>query len=754
MNDYRCKICGGLLKYNEADSYCVCEYCGNIQTFPKINYDSINRLLSRADIYRRSNQYDEAAKLYNKILDQEKEDPEIYWLLLLCQYGVEYVDDPKTHLKIQTINRLCKDSIYDNPNYIKCIELADSEQRKIYESEARVLSDNQNSILEIAIKEKPYDVFICYKETDNNGKRTEDSVIAYDLYKRLTNEGLRVFFSKISLMDKIGYSFEPYIYSALNTAKYMFVVSTSPEYLNSVWVKNEWIRFLNATKTNPKKYIIPCLKNFQSDDLPTELKGIQYLDLDNIGWKQEIDILLNRDKSRNIAENDNYNVFIEKATIALRNENFENARRLYDRALDYDYNSEEAHLGKLCSSLYISNIHSLKELKIDITDNDDYKWVIEHASENIKKEVIEYARIALLKYKTNLESAKNKKKKGIFKIITAITVVVIVVVIVINVAKQSATNNAIDNAYVGDIIEFGSYEQDNSSINGKEPLEWIVLDVNGDEVLLVTRYVIDCQSYYSNNAYVQSSESYIKQWLNNDFAKEAFSSKELNKIAGEVSLLDVNQAKNLFASTSERTGIATEYAKARGIGLGSSYGNCEYWLYPSNSLSHFSAKVNVNGSISSKAESANDLVGVRPSIIVKKSHSNTTHSSFSTNTDCTAIITDYQKTNTGKIVDYYSETCEESELIITLEFINFNMPIHVGSMQFYDGKNYRDLFLDPDGCIYDYFYFNDFSEVKQNFDINDGTVIINVSIPSYYDLTEGEYIVINTSQSGEIFAEF
>ena len=49
-------------------------------------------------------------------------------------------------------------------------------QKKIYEEEAKVINEIQKGILEISQKEAPFDVFICYKETDSNGRRTSQRV--------------------------------------------------------------------------------------------------------------------------------------------------------------------------------------------------------------------------------------------------------------------------------------------------------------------------------------------------------------------------------------------------------------------------------------------------------------------------------------------------------------------------------------------------------------------------------------------------
>ncbi|MBD4337184.1 TIR domain-containing protein, partial [Xanthomonas citri pv. citri] len=78
--------------------------------------------------------------------------------------------------------------------------------------------------------EDPFDVFICYKESDSSGRRTPDSVLANDLYHQLTAAGFKVFFARITLEDKLGTAYEPYIFAALNSAKVMVVLGTRAEY--------------------------------------------------------------------------------------------------------------------------------------------------------------------------------------------------------------------------------------------------------------------------------------------------------------------------------------------------------------------------------------------------------------------------------------------------------------------------------------------------------------------------------------------
>ena len=102
-----------------------------------------------------------------------------------------------------------------------------------------------------------------------------DSVIANDIYHQLKQEGFKVFYAAISLEDKLGKEYEPYIFSALNTAKVMLALGTKPEYFNAVWVKNEWSRFLKIMKKDRSKLLIPCYRDMDPYELPEEFAHLK-----------------------------------------------------------------------------------------------------------------------------------------------------------------------------------------------------------------------------------------------------------------------------------------------------------------------------------------------------------------------------------------------------------------------------------------------------------------------------------------------
>lgn len=306
---FKCKICGGNLAIQENKKTAVCEYCGTEQVLPKNQKEQNIQLLERANQYRRNHEYDKAMAIYESMLSENITDSEVYWQLVLCDYGVEYVKDRKSNTYLPTCNRTKTISVLADDNYKNALQYAEEEQKRMYEEEAKKIDIIQKNALEISRKEEPFDIFICYKETDENGKRTQDSVIAQDLYNNLTQQGYKVFFSKITLESKLGTQYEPYIFSALNSAKVMIVVGTKKEYLHAAWVRNEWSRFLALKKENAQKILIPTYKEMNPYDLPEEFSHLQALDLGKIGvltdLKEKIDASLSKHKkSKNTTKND------------------------------------------------------------------------------------------------------------------------------------------------------------------------------------------------------------------------------------------------------------------------------------------------------------------------------------------------------------------------------------------------------------------------------------------------------------------
>lgn len=285
---YKCKICAGSLTVVPKSRIAVCDYCGTKQVLPLFSDESAQLLYDRGNDYLRQNEYNKAENIFNQLIALCPEDPEIYWDLVLCKYGVTFVKDPQTGKYIPTCNRTHFQSVFQDQNYQNAIKYSDAEKAAYFKENAETINNIQKGILSVSKKEKPFDIFISYKETDANGVRTKDSVRAQELYERLTAEGYKVFFSRITLEDKIGTEYEPYIYAALYSSKVMLTVSSTKANIEAAWVKNEWSRFLTLRQNDATKTLIPLYYDMPKSDLPEEFAILSAQDMDTDGFEQEL----------------------------------------------------------------------------------------------------------------------------------------------------------------------------------------------------------------------------------------------------------------------------------------------------------------------------------------------------------------------------------------------------------------------------------------------------------------------------------
>ena len=402
MTLFKCKMCGGALEINNNETVATCEYCGTQQTLPKLDDDRRANLYDRANHFRRNNEFDKAMGIYEQILNEDNTDAEAYWSLVLCRYGIEYVEDPASHKRLPTVNRAQFTSIFDDDNYKSALNNADSYQKAIYEKEAKAINEIQKGILAISQKEEPFDVFICYKETDNNGRRTPDSVLANDLYHQLTQEGFKVFFARITLEDKLGSAYEPYIFAALNSAKVMVVLGTKPEYFNAVWVKNEWSRYLALIKNGAKKMLIPAYRDMDPYDLPEEFSHLQAQDMSKLGFMQDlirgIKKIAQADgpKTTVVKEtvitggNANTAPLLKRAFMFLEDGDWNSANEYCEKMLDIDPENASAYLGKLLSELRVRKQESLKDQAEPFDHNNNYQKAVRFADEKLKTALTGY----------------------------------------------------------------------------------------------------------------------------------------------------------------------------------------------------------------------------------------------------------------------------------------------------------------------------------------------------------------------------
>ncbi|MCI6664770.1 MAG: toll/interleukin-1 receptor domain-containing protein [Lachnospiraceae bacterium] len=496
MNVIKCKMCGGDLEIKQGSTIAVCTYCGTQQTVLTADNERKTKLYNRAHELRLNNDFDQALGVFETIIAEFPDEAEAYWGLCLCKYGIEYVDDPITKLKVPTCHRTCYDSIMNDDDYRRAVDLAGITARNLYYNEAIQIDAIQRTILTIARNERPYDIFICYKESDGR-QRTKDSVLAQDIYDALVDQGgYKVFFSRITLEDKLGEEFEPYIFSALNTAKVMLVVGTSNSNMNSVWVKNEWSRYLKLMKSDKSKLLIPCYADMDAYDLPEEFRNLQAQDMNKIGFMQ--DLLRGIKKvvnpsgaaSEKTAVSTDINKLLKRIDNFIEENNWTSANEYCERVLDADPDNVQAYLYKLLIDKRVTEVKALKNCFDSFEGNVNYQRLTKIADEKLKLELKGY--IDYIREKKNrervarekaerqrlaeLEEQKKKRVQTVTKVSILVSIIILVFVSTVGtmliVQKNNKYNQAIMLLNEGNYIEsvacfeeLGNYRNANELIS-------------------------------------------------------------------------------------------------------------------------------------------------------------------------------------------------------------------------------------------------------------------------------------------------
>ena len=391
---FQCKMCGGSLQVNEGDGVVLCEYCGTNQTLPRMDSDHRRALCERALSLRRNNEFDRAAAIYEEILKEDPTDAECYWSLVLCRFGIEYVEDVASRRRVPTVNRAQLTSVFDDEDYKSALRYASAAQRTLYEAEAREINEIQKGILAISQKEDPFDVFICYKETGADGRRTRDSVLAAELYQELTEAGYKVFFARITLEDKLGTAYEPYIFAALHSAPVMVVLGTKKEHFEAVWVKNEWSRYLALIRAGEKKILIPAYRDMDAYDLPEEFSHLQAQDMSKLGFMQDlvhgIKKIVGREEGAFSVQSGEVASLLKRARLFLGEKLFWEAEEYCERALDLSPECAEAYLCKLMVQAKASREEELVESPRPLSDYPAYRVVLRVADDALAARLAGY----------------------------------------------------------------------------------------------------------------------------------------------------------------------------------------------------------------------------------------------------------------------------------------------------------------------------------------------------------------------------
>ena len=398
----KCKMCGGDVELAADKTFGTCEYCGSTMTFPKVDDEQRAAAFNRGNHFRRIGEFDKALAVYERIVREDDTDAEAHWCCALCRFGIEYVEDPATYEYLPTCHRASFDSFLEDVDYLAAVAHSDGLTKRQYQKDAAKIAEVQRGILATSQNEEPFDVFICYKESDENGQRTRDSLMAQDVYYQLTDQGYRVFFSRITLEDMAGKQYEPYIFAALNSAKVMIVIGTKAEYMNAVWVKNEWSRFLAMMKKDHSKLLLPCYRDMDPYDMPEQLSVLQSYDMSKIGFIQDltrgIKKVLEAEKKPEIIQetvitggNTNTAPLLKRIFIFLEDGDWQAADEYAEKVLDIDPENAQAYLGKLMAELKVHKQEDIPNCGTPFDQINSYQKVLRYGDQQLGATLASYA---------------------------------------------------------------------------------------------------------------------------------------------------------------------------------------------------------------------------------------------------------------------------------------------------------------------------------------------------------------------------
>ena len=201
-----------------------------------------------------------------------------------------------------------------------------------------------------------------------------------------------MFFSRITLEDKLGTAYEPYIFAALNSARVMVALGTKPEYFRAAWVKNEWNRYLALAKRDPKKALIPAYKDMDPYDLPEEFSHLQAQDMSKLGFMQDLirgikkilasDGAKSEEKSA-LQEDGPGNAgaapLLRRAFMFLEDGEWADADEYCEKVLDLEPENARAYLGKLMAELRVRQEEALKNQPMPFDQNRNYQKALRFA---------------------------------------------------------------------------------------------------------------------------------------------------------------------------------------------------------------------------------------------------------------------------------------------------------------------------------------------------------------------------------------
>ena len=442
-------------------------------------------------------------------------------------------------------------------------------------------------------KEDKYDVFLSYRR--DGGMET-----AMLLKDALSRRGYRVFLDVESLRSG---PFNKKLYEVIdNCTDFLLVLPQNG--LDRCSDEQDWVRLEIERAKSGEKNIIPImLKGFSwPDELPASIDFLRY-------------------QYAPTAVTEYFDAFIDKLMLSLQSEPV----RPDDSNIVKKIVSVVVILAIIVlAGFVVKQIMDKKEATPGYTEQADSSEVVQDSAGKSTAETEE---------RENVDS-EGSQEKPINETDNKETLVATEHL----VPTQVSDENEKADLRPGQLVTYGTYEQDGKKNNGKEIIQWVVLETREDCVLIISRKALDCQPYNMKWADMTWEECSLRTWLNEEFLNEAFSNEEQkailitavdnsmdqgnsswNKKGGydtedRVFLLSCEETKSYFDTEEARRCTPTDYAKQKGIWTDGDQ-NCHWWLRSPGQTQNYAAYISASGTLSSTQDN-NSNIGVRPALWV------------------------------------------------------------------------------------------------------------------------------------------
>ena len=336
-----CPKCGSEIEITENQTLGHCSFCNSLTPLPyfitnKTGFDNktysnmLNRV-NKANKYSLTYQFHRAFNLYDKLqknyYNLEIEDYYPYFGKVLAQYGVCYSLNDKLEYELICL-KIVKESIFENENYLRAIDLADINVEAVLKQTASLIENFQKELKKELLHSEPIDVCFLVDDREINPNSKIDLATAERIGEKIKTLECTYGITK-GVFGKIDKQFVIDIHKYILIADHLVIVSTNEEHLNESIFRHVWMSYFidpEIMETNDKRVSIITdtfeiinslpiskLSFFKSTELAKhfafmkktieEVKQINVSESEKLPKYEELILLLNQkefDKVRNI----------------------------------------------------------------------------------------------------------------------------------------------------------------------------------------------------------------------------------------------------------------------------------------------------------------------------------------------------------------------------------------------------------------------------------------------------------------------